>query len=559
MIGQPDLINENVQSIKIVKGSTNLYDGGRAGQLPSARENLFANWGIRETDVRKAYGDENLKNTHGEQFHTDNDKVVEYNVTTAGEIDIHMEEIDNTLRSYDRISHRMILSESNDVIGALDYLEKTYGGSYDEDNDEEKKNDDPQADEIKREVINQKQRKQQLRASIDWIDDLEKAKRVTFEGQRGGDVIGHTKEGSPIYSSSHDIYTQGEQSRKKFFSSYGKNDHAKAASLHSKGSAAHNFHSMAAKSEDFEEILDLLKATKEQDGKVHRVMHEFKHGELHSGSKDGPQVTSRDQAIAIALDEAGLSKKSMDLVAALEMTDEEMAKKIMRGLHENARGIMRGRKSEIDSLIDSINKAKLETLKDNGHTNTDDVRDAINPLKTGTIATKRSMIKAIGPGGVQFEFGNITGNPIADVYNEIFQKNIEPQQAGIAQNSKEIHDKAAAEFIKKGEEKYMANYNEEQVVDTVKAEETGGGGSLIRPDSELRNQILGTKLNIGGESVQAKSETDMYVLKQHEDMFKGMEEDGGMIIDATRTGNGVVIDALSGKAYDIMTGDEVGK
>jgi uncharacterized protein DUF6496 len=38
--------------------------------------------------------------------------------------------------------------------------------------------------------------------------------------------------------------------------------------------------------------------------KVKKVMHEFKEGSLHSGSKKGPEVTSRRQAIAIALSEA---------------------------------------------------------------------------------------------------------------------------------------------------------------------------------------------------------------------------------------------------------------
>jgi hypothetical protein len=42
---------------------------------------------------------------------------------------------------------------------------------------------------------------------------------------------------------------------------------------------------------------------------VHDVMHKFKHGTLHSGSKTGPKVNDRQQAIAIALDEAGLSNK----------------------------------------------------------------------------------------------------------------------------------------------------------------------------------------------------------------------------------------------------------
>jgi hypothetical protein len=43
--------------------------------------------------------------------------------------------------------------------------------------------------------------------------------------------------------------------------------------------------------------------------KIGKVMHEFKEGTLHSGSKKGPKVKSRDQAIAIAMSEAGMSKK----------------------------------------------------------------------------------------------------------------------------------------------------------------------------------------------------------------------------------------------------------
>jgi len=43
--------------------------------------------------------------------------------------------------------------------------------------------------------------------------------------------------------------------------------------------------------------------------KVQKVMHEFKAGELHSGSKKGPVVKNRKQAIAIALSEANMSKK----------------------------------------------------------------------------------------------------------------------------------------------------------------------------------------------------------------------------------------------------------
>ena len=44
-------------------------------------------------------------------------------------------------------------------------------------------------------------------------------------------------------------------------------------------------------------------------GKVEKVLKEFKAGKLHSGSKKGPEVTNRKQAVAIALSEARRGKK----------------------------------------------------------------------------------------------------------------------------------------------------------------------------------------------------------------------------------------------------------
>ena len=50
-----------------------------------------------------------------------------------------------------------------------------------------------------------------------------------------------------------------------------------------------------------------MKMTKAEK-KVGKVMGEYGKGKLHSGSKRGPVVKSRDQAIAIALSSAGKSK-----------------------------------------------------------------------------------------------------------------------------------------------------------------------------------------------------------------------------------------------------------
>ena len=46
-----------------------------------------------------------------------------------------------------------------------------------------------------------------------------------------------------------------------------------------------------------------------KQAKVETVMGEFKRGQLHSGSKKGPKVTSRKQAVAIALSQSGQSKR----------------------------------------------------------------------------------------------------------------------------------------------------------------------------------------------------------------------------------------------------------
>lgn len=43
---------------------------------------------------------------------------------------------------------------------------------------------------------------------------------------------------------------------------------------------------------------------------VRQEMRKFKAGTLHSGSKSGPVVTNRKQAIAISLSEAGLAKRN---------------------------------------------------------------------------------------------------------------------------------------------------------------------------------------------------------------------------------------------------------
>ena len=67
--------------------------------------------------------------------------------------------------------------------------------------------------------------------------------------------------------------------------------------------------------------------------RMHEEMHKYKHGVLHSGSKHGPVVKSRAQAIAIGLSESGQSRKKVG-----------KAKKHHGGIHKKGWSTVGGRK-----------------------------------------------------------------------------------------------------------------------------------------------------------------------------------------------------------------------
>jgi hypothetical protein len=52
-----------------------------------------------------------------------------------------------------------------------------------------------------------------------------------------------------------------------------------------------------------------MAAKKVNKGKVEKVMKEYSEGKLHSGSKKGPVVKKKSQAVAIAMSESGMAKK----------------------------------------------------------------------------------------------------------------------------------------------------------------------------------------------------------------------------------------------------------
>ena len=95
-------------------------------------------------------------------------------------------------------------------------------------------------------------------------------------------------------------------------------------------------------------------------GKVKKVMREYKEGKLHSGSKKGPVVKDRKQAMAIALSEARKSGAKMPKKAEGGIfSTEYMASKGPKTRGTPRKGREMGRKDRMDRMaLEKMRKAE---------------------------------------------------------------------------------------------------------------------------------------------------------------------------------------------------------
>jgi len=137
------------------------------------------------------------------------------------------------------------------------------------------------------------------------------------------------------------------------------------------------------------EELERLERGYKKGGKVAKVMHEFGEGKLHSGSKEGPKVTSRKQAVAIALSEAGKSKKAKGGMAHPdEAMDKALIKKMVKpSVLKKAEG---GMAQKVQMAKSNAVEASLKGQKKTGYAMGGPAMGKANPY-------------AMGPGGREYE------------------------------------------------------------------------------------------------------------------------------------------------------------
>jgi hypothetical protein len=141
--------------------------------------------------------------------------------------------------------------------------------------------------------------------------------------------------------------------------------------------------------------------------------------------------------------------------------------------------------------------------------------------------TKKSLIKSIGPGGIQFDFGLMTGNPIADRATAFLNRFADPVQAEIVAGQATEISNAFSRYISKGE----SNAFQSAIPDEWTKQLRGGTDEAIKKMYEqgkfdesqpaLKNNFNRSEISLGGSLVKATSETDAALIEM---MKQGMRD-----------------------------------
>ena len=160
----------------------------------------------------------------------------------------------------------------------------------------------------------------------------------------------------------------------------------------------------------------------------------------------------------------------------------------------------------------------------------DQVKTRVAPSR---VSTSKPLIKS-GPGGVLFNFGGLTGNPMVDEYNRHLNHHADHEQAAIARGQDEDYRKAINQFVEKGEYGYqqaelhegspgvnsewtsqLSGNTDQQVVEAFKKgmldvneqQQSPAGGGFGLP------QIKKSTIRMGGQEIVATSETDAALIE----------------------------------------------
>ena len=158
------------------------------------------------------------------------------------------------------------------------------------------------------------------------------------------------------------------------------------------------------------------------------------------------------------------------------------------------------------------------------------------------------FLKAVGPGGFMFDFGPLTGNPLADNATKILNENADPIQQSNANYNQTSFGKALTEYVTKGEHEYMKTATPYGNIDDQwskqlntpmdkQVKEAFEKGQLVDDNTKpaVINDFNKTEMTLGGQVIKATSETDAALIE----MMRGSlaQDDGTGLVAEIGGGN----------------------
>jgi hypothetical protein len=209
---------------------------------------------------------------------------------------------------------------------------------------------------------------------------------------------------------------------------------------------------------------------------------------------------------------------------------------------------------EHEPLIQTVKEKPVKNLA-KLHENSPGVVEKRKPMP---LQKAIPFLAQAGPGGYRFDFGPMTGNPLADNATMLLNRHADPVQAQIASQQSSQIDKALESWVTKGEightgsefgqpdagwKDQMNKPMDQQVEEAYKS------GALIGKGPSSINKFNEVQGVVNGEVVKASSPTDAAVLEMYKAEMASMNEPGAIVADARFGGaQSVTVDAKTGEA-----------
>ena len=212
----------------------------------------------------------------------------------------------------------------------------------------------------------------------------------------------------------------------------------------------------------------------------------------------------------------------------------------------------------LDSLIVMVEDRNDPDMIATVHENSNELGRLERPPET--FKSSVPFLKSAGAGGFRFDFGPMTGNPIADRTTILLNRHADPTQLQIATDQQAAYEHSMKSFIKTGKtseeagvssgihDEWTKSMNMPMDKQVEKAFAEGALDNRTSPSTPaVKNDFNKSSISLGGMDIKATSPTDAALIEMMKAEMANTDTSGMVVVDARHGGaEPVVVDARTG-------------